>query len=223
VGSTPGLTFTYWTDPGATIPCLSPQKAAAGTYYIKGTNSSGYFSIKPVIVTIDQLPVPKAGLDQTLDYQFNTILDATLGPSETGIWSLVSGTCIFYDTANPQTPVSELSLGDNVLVWTVSNGVCPAVSDTVKIVAHNLTNPTLITPNMDGRNDIFIIRGLSTLGKSELVIFDRRGFRVYNNPDYDNRWAGVDFNNNPLPDDTYFFVLKPQNGKPLKGYVVIRR
>ena len=118
-GSTPGLTYTYWTDANATIPYSTPAAATAGTYYIKGTTVSGYFSIKPVIVTVDQLPVPNAGVDQTLEYEFSTTLDATIVSNETGVWSLLSGTASFYDTADPKTPVSDLSEGDNLLLWTV--------------------------------------------------------------------------------------------------------
>ena len=132
----------------------------AGTYYIKGTTVSGYFSIKPVIVTVDQLPVSNAGVDQTLEYVFSTTLDATIVNNETGVWSLLSGTASFNDTADPKTPVSDLSEGDNLLLWTVKRGVCPAVADTVNIVVHNLIIPTLITPNMDGRNDYFVLKGL---------------------------------------------------------------
>jgi hypothetical protein len=46
---------------------------------------------------------------------------------------------------------------------------------------------------------------------------------VFENNEYDNKWDGVDENNDPLPDDTYFYVLKPGKGKTIKGYVVIRR
>ncbi|MGA2406680.1 MAG: gliding motility-associated C-terminal domain-containing protein, partial [Bacteroidales bacterium] len=77
--------------------------------------------------------------------------------------------------------------------------------------------------NMDGKNDYFVIRGLATLGKTELMIFDRRGAEVYKNMNYDNLWNGVDYNKHPLPDDTYFFVLKSANSKSIGGYIVIRR
>ena len=221
-GSTPGLIYTYWTDADATISYNTPTTSTAGTYYIKGTTVSGYFSIKPVIVMVDQLPISNAGIDQTLDYTFSTTLNAILINNETGIWSLVSGSGNFYDNTDPKTQVSGLSPGDNILLWTVKRGVCPAVFDTVTIFVHNLVIPSLITPNMDGRNDYFVIRGLVNLGKTQLFVFDRRGAEVYKNMDYDNLWNGVDYNNNPLPDDTYFYVLKSTNGKPVNGYIVIR-
>jgi adhesin/invasin len=90
-------------------------------------------------------------------------------------------------------------------------------------VVHDLIIPTLITPNLDGINDFFVIKGVETFGNTTLTVFNRWGARVYENKKYDNTWNGVDDNQNPLPDDTYFFVLKPEKGRTIKGYVVIRR
>jgi gliding motility-associated-like protein len=223
-GSTPGLTYTYWSDIDATIPYSTPTTATTGTYYIKGTTVSGYFNVKPVVVTIDQMPVPNAGPDQVLEYLFSTILEAEdPGNNLKGSWSILSGSGQFFDANDAKTTVSNLSIGINVLMWTVINGVCPASSDYVAIEVHDLVIPTLITPDMNGKNDYFIIKGKETLGKIELIIFDRRGVKVYENKNYDNNWNGVDYNGNPLPDDTYFFVLKSENGKSLSGYIVIRR
>ncbi|WJS94139.1 gliding motility-associated C-terminal domain-containing protein [Flavobacterium johnsoniae] len=50
-GSSSGLTYTYWTDATATTPYANFAEAVPGTYYIKGTNSSNCFDIKPVVVT----------------------------------------------------------------------------------------------------------------------------------------------------------------------------
>jgi gliding motility-associated-like protein len=222
-GSSPSLTITYWTDANATIAYSTPAAATEGTYYIKGSDASGYYSIKPVIVTVDHPAVPNGGSDQTLEYKFSTTLGAKLNLNETGLWSLVSGLGQFINRTDPKTTINGLSIGDNILLWSVTAGACPAASDTVVIRVGDALIPTLITPNMDGKNDYFVLKELENMGKTELTIFDRRGYRVYLNPDYDNKWNGVDFNNKPLPEDTYFYVLKPQNGKSLAGYIVIRR
>ena len=55
-GSTPGLTLTYWTDAAATIPYVTPATTTTGTYYIKGTDGSGFSDIQPVVVIVNASP-----------------------------------------------------------------------------------------------------------------------------------------------------------------------
>ena len=222
-GSDQNLTFSYWTDAAGTMTYATPQTASAGTYYIMGTSTAGYYTIKPVVVTADELPVAYAGVDQELEYIFGTTLDANIPDAGDGLWELVAGTGNIFNPVDPATSVSGLSAGENVFSWTVTNGACDPVSDLVVIKVNNLTVPTLITPNLDGRNDYFVLRGLGTLGKTGLTIFDRRGLKVYENSDYQNDWDGTDYNSNPLPDDTYFYVIRADNGVSISGYIVVRR
>ena len=70
---------------------------------------------------------------------------------------------------------------------------------------------------------IFILRGIENLGKTELTVFDRRGFRVFETKNYQNDWEGLDYDGNELPEDTYFYTITTANGKSLSGFVVIRR
>jgi gliding motility-associated-like protein len=188
------------------------------------TDQHGCKNFDEIMVRVMENPIANAGADQVLDYLLETTMDAVLANEfESGKWSVISGMSVIADTADAKTSISRLSLDINEFLWTVTNHVCPASSDTVTILVRDFVVPTLITPNLDGNNDYFVLRGLSTLGKTELAIFDRRGARVYQNSDYDNNWDGVDYNNNPLPDDTYFYVLKTKNGKSMSGYIVIRR
>ena len=222
-GSTTGLTYTYWTDIDTTQKYLTPEAADSGIYYIKGTTVSGFYDIKPVTAVTVARPVANAGPDQVLSYEFSTTMAAELGLGETGAWSVGSGKGIFIDIHDPLSVVNNLGPGQNVLLWAVTNDVCPADTDKVLIVVGKPIIPTLITPNGDSRNEYFIIGGLESLGKTELIIFDRRGALVFRNSNYDNKWNGVDYNDNPLPDDTYFYLIKVLNGPTLTGYIVIRR
>jgi gliding motility-associated-like protein len=222
-GSTNGLIYTYWTDELAEIPLETPGSVSDGIYYIKGTSGSALFDIKPVKVTVKQPPVSNAGPDQKLSYQFNTILEAELGNDESGIWISDSGNVKFNEITDPHSSVSDLSSGDNILSWIITNDVCPADTDKVTITVGEIVIPTLITPNGDSRNEYFVIKGIENLGKTELTVFDRRGSQIFRNSDYDNKWNGVDYNEQPLVNDTYFFKLKSASGKTFSGYVVIRK
>ncbi len=53
----------------------------------------------------------------------------------TGLWTVVSGSAVIDDPANPNTTVSNLTVGTVVLQWTVTNGPCnpPSSSDQVVI------------------------------------------------------------------------------------------
>ena len=77
-GSANGLVFTYWQNVTATIPYSTPTAAPGGLYYIKGTNATGCFDIKPVTVRNYPVPVVNAGADVTICNNDSTRLSASV-------------------------------------------------------------------------------------------------------------------------------------------------
>jgi gliding motility-associated-like protein len=221
-GTVSWIPVAFVSNPDIVNPIATPDTTT--TFTVNLTDQFGCKNSASIIIEVRDKIVADAGPDQTLGYVFTATLAAKIAHSyETGVWRLISGTGEIVDSTAANTTVNGLAVGDNKLLWTVSNGFCPPSRDTLIISVINFEIPTLITPNMDGRNDYFVLRGLSTLGKTELIIFDRRGIQVYRNTNYDNTWDGVDYNKKPLPDDTYFYIIRTANGKSFRGYIVIRR
>jgi gliding motility-associated-like protein len=73
-----------------------------------------------------------AGNDQKVCSD-NAILHADSSNAGSGAWSIVSGSGTISNTLSNQSEVNNLIAGDNVLRWTVTNGICPQVFDEVLI------------------------------------------------------------------------------------------
>ena len=78
------------------------------------------------------------------------------------------------------------------------------------------------TPNGDGKNDYFVIKGLENYKFNEVKVFNRWGKMVYTKVGYQNDWAA-----NGLDMDTYMYMLrvKDMKGKEriVKGDVTVIR
>jgi gliding motility-associated-like protein len=84
--------------------------------------------------------------------------------------------------------------------------------------------PSVITPNEDGLHDEFRIPCLADDNPdSEISILNEWGDRVFFARPYKNNWRAL-YKNEPLPDGTYFYILKRHKiAQPEKGYVVVFR
>ena len=75
-------------------------------------------------------------------------------------------------------------------------------TSSVEILVKELFIPNVITPNNDGSNDRFEIKGLNKFLRTELVIFDRWGDHVFEQTNYQNDWSG-----NGLSAGTFFYIF----------------
>src|SRR5690606_14078660 len=95
-----------------------------------------------------------------------------------------------------------------------------AAEATVEIVA--LEIPNAFTPNGDGLNDRFVIRGLEFYPENRLLIFNRWGNEIFSSTGYKNDWDGATLNAGTY---YYIFELRLHSGhwQTFKGFVTIVR
>lgn len=109
------------------------------------------------------------------------------------------------------------------------NEVTESEPTVIIIPSSELFIPEVFTPNGDGKNDLFVIKGLNGR-KAKLTVFNRWGNKVYENNEYDNTWngfpnaAGLIIGNSKLPQATYYYIIEFQDkDKEVKtGYVVLQ-
>ena len=117
----------------------------------------------------------------------------------------------------------EAGIGtDNAIHYRMQNGGSHILALTDTIATDNIFIVSGFTPNGDGRNDYFAIKGLENYKFNELKVFDRWGKLVYTTLYYKNDWAG-----NGLEMGAYMYMLRVvnTNGKEriIKGDVTIIR
>lgn len=77
----------------------------------------------------------------------------------------------------------------------------------------NLFIVTAFTPNGDGRNDAFVIKGLQNYKYNELEIYNRWGQMIYNRINYKNDWKGEG-----LDIGVYMYQLRAVDYKGVEHY-----
>jgi hypothetical protein len=126
--------FANANDPNTAVSGLSNGLNILRWTLAGGASCPG--SSDHVNIVVNPVLTADAGPDQSLCYQNQSSLAAgAVLAGTSGQWTVVSGSASFADSTNPQSAVSGLANGPNLLRWTVSanNGICPAVADEVQI------------------------------------------------------------------------------------------
>ena len=139
-------------NPNTTITGMTPGVTVVAWTVSNGPCANGITSDQLVITLYDQNnPLANAGADQELCTPTGTTTNTTLQGSSIifpaqGTWTLVGGTGNITDPNDPNTAVDGLSIGENLFLWTVTNGVCndPITTDLVSVFVFDENNPDAV-------------------------------------------------------------------------------
>ncbi len=128
--------FSNVTSPNATVSGLTTGTNTFVWTIVNGSCPTSSTSVN--IVSAATPSVADAGTDQNLCNLSTANLSGN-SPlfSESGTWTVTSGTATLNNTSSPTSSISGLNIGENSFVWTISNGTC-ATSDSVDIVIDGL-------------------------------------------------------------------------------------
>ena len=197
----------------------------------ESSSSIGIIVSSPANVAPDFFPVELNTTLNNFDVTDNDIINGTLpGIFNINVTSDVSNGMLVNhsDGTFTYTPDNGF-LGDDQFIYEIcfdcdGEEVCRWAIVTLSIETDECIVPTVISPNGDGMNDTWEISCVKNNPDNEVVIFNRWGDEVYRAEPYNNDWEGT-YNNEDLPDGTYFYIFKKSanDPDPLKGTVNIYR
>ena len=207
-GGNGGYSF-LWSDPQQQTTATAGG-LCQGNYSVTVTDQRGCTATAQIVVVYsDSVPVIEATADTNFIYQGqSTTLHAIPSAGNSIIWN-PSGT---LNSATSADPVATPSVTTTYQVIITDVNQCTN-SDTVTIYVDEvlclepeLFVPNAFSPDNDGYNDIFRIRG-NTLRSVHLEIYDRWGERMFESDDLNRGWDG-NFKGKPASPGVYVYHLK---------------
>lgn len=192
-----------WQPGGATTPSISVTEA--GLYTLTATSANGCSSTREFGVIVHRAPEIA-----NISNQGSTV---TVTTTYTGSFEY-SLDGFFWQQSN----VFENLEGGMITVFVRDVYDCGSDSENYLLILPT----TFFTPNGDGYNDVFTIRGIELTTNSKVAIFDRYGKLIKMLTPTDTFWDGT-FNGKPAPSTDYWFRGAFDGGKEIRGHFSLKR
>jgi len=122
--------------------------------------------------------------------------------------------------------LENIAIGDYSVVVTDTNNCKKSDSKKVISLETDVKRPTLFTPNNDGHNDTWELKGILKYPQAQISIYNSMGDLVFENSENGElAWDGKSNNGVDCPSkEVYYYIIKlDKNTSPLRGYITIIR
>lgn len=214
---TPTTNYTYvWKKDGAVVAGQTGYTLdvnSEGLYTVDVATSQGCSRTRTIKVTASDI----AKIESVEIVDLNDVNKVTI---------IVSGSGDYEYSLNDATgPFISSNVFENIpsgihTIYVNDKNGCGIVSKEVAVVGA----PKYFTPNGDGYNDYWNIKGTNTTANSKSVIriFDRYGKLLKQIFPNSNGWDGT-FNGQALPSDDYWYTVVLEDGREIKGHFALKR
>ena len=214
-----------------TITLGSAYTGVASNFNYEWTN--GYNALNTTSLTNGQVNLPAGGYGLTIIENYShcrktdtfvitqpeilalnaTVKNDTCKTGNGSVWLAVTGGVKPYAYAwsnnGIDTFIGALHAGNYSVILTDNNScTLDSTFDVQEGVCDDIIVYDVITPNGDGINDYWVIKGIQDYPENEVMLFDKWGDMVYSAQHYHNEWDGKGTNGTQLPDGTYFYIVK---------------
>lgn len=214
---TPTTNYLYeWKKDGVVLPSETNSTVdvnSDGTYLVTVSTGFGCFRTRSISVTASD--IAKINSVDIIDLTDQN--SVTVNASGKGIYE--------YSLDAPFGPFQTSNLFENVAagihdLFVIDTNGCGTISQTIAVISV----PKFFTPNGDGYNDFWNVKGVNNTfnSKSIIYIFDRYGKLLKQILPSSLGWDGT-FNSFPLPADDYWFSVKLEDGREAKGHFSLKR
>lgn len=204
-GSLAGTWSTNETSKSITV-----KPVVSTNYWYRVDACAEYFD--SVLVVVNQNPIADFTINP--DQGFAPLDITAINASQNaGVknW-LIEGTSYLGDTA--KHTLQKPGEFEVTLYVENSSGCLDSIVKSVKVF-EGIRIPNVFTPNDDKVNDNFGPITQSSFSEYEFRIYDRWGKLMFISDSPNERWDGT-FNNQPVPEGTYFYLLVAKNLKEFK-------
>lgn len=224
---------TYLDNPNSDQPIFKATKDTLITYKVVGTDDKNCYS-DTATVSMKVYPVPQMEIlqkDITLGAG-NSVILATKNSADVTAWKWEPPT--YLNSPNIPNPTATPLENITYTCAAVNGGGCLARSEihiTVVCDGTNIFIPNTFSPNNDGVNDKFYVRGNGLFSIKSFRIFNRWGQLVYSKQDASpniatDGWDGT-YNGQKLSSDVYVYMIEVlcvnKTIIPVKGNITLLR